>query len=229
MYRFNSANGRAILFIIAGLVSWGIAETIWYVLANVLMTPDLFPSWADFFFLLGYPLFVAGIWQGYVTAGVKLRQVKKSVLVMVLSASFVLTALVLYFGVYQAYDPTADFITSAINIGYGLGDLVLVILSVLTILVAREYKGGKLASFWITIAAGFFFTLLADIIFAMYTNQVLNDVKPYTYVDLFWGAAYLVLLYGILENYIHFSTIQKNIKLKLLQRMSTNVNNPIGS
>ena len=182
---------------------------------------DPFPSLADVFFLLNSPLFAAGIWQGYVTSGVKLRQVKKSLLVTVLSASLILTILVAYFGVYQAYDSSTDLVSNTVNITYGLTDLVLVILSLLTFLVASEYAGGKLASFWKTMAAGFFMFLIADILFAMYLDLYMEDVKPYPYIDLIWIAAFIFLAYAMLDNYLHVSAVQKKIKLQLQQRNNT--------
>lgn len=216
IYGFNSANGRAQLLITGGLVCWGVAETITYVF--FLTDADMFPTIADVFFLLAYPLFGAGIYQGYVTAGIKLKQVNKSLLAMVLSASLVLTILVGYFGVYQAYDPDADIIVNTVNIFYGLGDLILIILSLLTVLAAREYGGGKLASFWKAMATGFLLFLIADILFAMYGDQYWEGAKPYAYMDLLWLAGFLILAYGMFENYLHVSAVQKNIKLKLSQK-----------
>lgn len=217
IYGFKSANGRAIILITTGLVFAAVAEIIWYVL-KTFMNVDPYPSIADVFFLLAYPFFGAGIYQGYITSGIKLRQVKKPLLITVLLASIILTILVGYLDIYQAYDPSADIATSIVYIGYGIVDLVLVIGSLLTILVANEYKGGKLATFWKAIAAGFFFTLAGDILFSIFVDKTLADIKPYTYIELLWIAGYLFPAYALLENYIHVSEIQKKIRLKLLQR-----------
>jgi hypothetical protein len=223
IYGFRSANGRAILLITGGLVCWGIGESIGYSLQSY-MGGAPFPSMADFFYLVGYPLFAAGIYQGFITSGIKLKQVKKSLLIAVLLVSLVLAVLVGYFGVYQAYDPTADLAANIVAIFYGLADLVLIVLSLLTILVASEYGDGKLASFWKTIALGFFLFLIADILFAMYGDQYSGDIQPYTYIDLIWIAAYMFLAYAMLDNYIHVTAVQKKIKLMLKQR-----NNPVGA
>ena len=219
IYGFKSANGRALLFITAGFTFWAVAEIIWYILENFITDGGAtVPSPADIFFLLAYPLFGVGIYQSFVAAGVNLKTVKKSLLAIVISASLILTALVLYFGVYQAYDPSVDMATNAVNISYGLVDLGLVIFSLLTMLVANEYKGGKLASFWKIMATGFFIYLIADILSAIYQIPYLDEVKPYLYIDLIWVAAYVFLAFGLLENYLHVRAIQKNIKLKLQQR-----------
>jgi len=217
IYRFNSANGRAMLLISGGLVCWGIAEIITYVLNNVIPDANTFPSLANAFILLAFPLFGAGIYQGFITAGVKLKQVNKSLLAAVLSVSLILTVLVAYFGVYLAYDPSADLLSNIVTVGTGIGDLVLIILSLVAILVAGEYKGGKLASFWKTMASGFFLFLIADIMFALHGNQYTEDMYE-IFMELGWIAAYMLLAFGMLENYVHLSAVQKNIKLKLSQK-----------
>ena len=218
LYGLKSANGRALLLITGGIVCWAAAETIWYLSDNFIASGSLNPSFADVFFLLGYPLFGVGVYQGFITAGVKLKMIKKPLLVRVLTVSLTLTALVAYFVIYQAYDPTADLGINILNITYGLGDLILIILSLLTILVANEYRDGKLALYWKVIALSFFLTLIGDIAYAMYGEQFLADVKPYTYIDLLWTAAYMLLAFGVLENYIHVSEVQNKIRLKLQQR-----------
>ncbi len=217
LYGFKSSNGRTILFITGGIVCWALAEATFFVLDYFTNSENLFPSIADAIFLLAYPFFIAGIYQGFVTAEVKLKNVKKSLLYTVLLISVVLTALVIYFVIYQAYDSSADILANVVNISYGVGDLFLIIASMLTILVASEYSGGKLASFWKAMAAGFFMGLIADILFAMYSEQLLGDVKPYTYMDLIWTAGYLFYAFAMLENYIHISAVQKKIRLKIQQ------------
>jgi hypothetical protein len=220
IFGFKSANGRAILLITGGVVCWGIAEVIGFVLDNFLAVDNLIPRVDSFFFLLAYPIFGAGIYQCFITSGVKLKQVKKTLLAIVVSISIILTTLVGYFGIYQAYDPSVDLLTNIVNIGYGIGDLILIVLSLLTILVASEYKGGKLASFWKIMTAGFFVFLIADtLFFTMWGDLVVEGTKPYAViVEMLWVASYQLLTYGLLENYVHISSVQKSIKLKLSQK-----------
>ena len=215
-YGLKSANGRALLFITGGLVCYAIAETIWYI--SVLVGNSDSPSIADVFYLLAYPFLGAGIYQGFRAAGINLKTVKKSLLAIVISVSIVLTILVLYFSVYQAYDPTEDALTNTVNLSYGLVDLILVIASLLTVLVASEYRGGKLASFWKIMTVCFLLNLIGDISFAIFQPQYLDDIKPYVYIDLIWTAEYIIIAFAMLENYLHIFAVQKNIKLKLQQR-----------
>ncbi len=218
IYGPKSANGRALILITGGFLCWAIAEAIWYISDKLILGGATSPSSADIFFLLAYPFFGAGIYQGFVVAKVKLKLVDKSLLYMVLLASLVLTGLVAYFILFQAYDSTAEPIANIVNIGYGLGDLVMIILSLLTILVASEYKGGKFALLWKLMALGFLLVLVADIVYAIYGEQFLNDIKPYTYIDLLWIIGYLLPAYGMLDNYFHISDVQNRIKLMIQQR-----------
>ncbi len=218
-YGSKSAIGRALILITAGFVCWAVAEAIWYISNRLIEGGITSPSLADVFFLLAYPFFGAGIYHGFVVARVKLNTVNKSLLYTVLLTSLVLTGLVVYFILFKAYESTAEPIANIVNIGYGLGDLVMIILSLLAILVASEYKGGKLALLWGVMALGFLLVLVADIVYAIYGEQFLNDIKPYTYIDLLWIAGYLLPAYGMIDNYLHISEVQNKIKLKLQQRI----------
>jgi hypothetical protein len=219
IYGFKNTNGRAMTLIAVSLTCWAVAEIIFYISDNFVTSASLAPQLGDVFFLLGYPIFGAGVYQGYITAGIKLKNVNKTLLTTALIVSAILTVLVAYFGVYQVYDSTADLATNILNIGYGVGDLIVVIASMLMVLVAREYKGGKLALFWTTVTLGNFFLLIADVVYCdIYGTQILADMKPYTYNDLVWVAGYLIIVYGMLENYLHISAVQNKVKLKLLQR-----------
>ena len=219
MYGLKSANGRALLFITGGTVCWAVAEVMFWVLEHF-MHVDLSTSLADVFYLLAYPFFAAGIYQGFVAAGINLKTFKKSLLTIaiVISISIILTGLVGYFLLYQAYDPSADALTNTVYMSYGLGDLALVIASLFAILVANEYKGGKLAAFWKIMTASFLLMLIADISFAIYGDQWLEGIKPYAYGDLLYMASYSLLGLAMLENYLNVSEVQKNIKLRLQQR-----------
>ncbi len=219
IYRFNNANGRAMILIADGLFCWGVSESMAYVSDNFITSASLAPSLLEVVSLIGYLAVGAGIYQGYVAAEIKLKQVNKSLLAIVLLASIILTIIVGYFCVYLVYDPSADIATNMVSVGFGVGDLTLLVGSMLMILVAREYKGGKLASFWVTMTAGFFIFLIADITYYdIFGEQILADIKPYTYNDLLWVAAYAVIAYAMLENYIHINEIRNKIKLKIQQR-----------
>ena len=219
IYGFKSANGRAVLLIIIGSAFWVMSNVSSFVLETFFHTNEFaFSPLSDAFIMLGYPIIAAGLYQGFVAAGINLKTVKKSLLAIVISASVVLTVLVLYFVVYQAYDSNADTITNTVNIGYGLADLVLMIGSLFTVLVANEYKGGKLASFWKTMAVGIFILLIGDVLFAMYGDLAVEGIRPYAYIDLIYMAAWAILAFGLLENYLNIYSVQITIKLKLKQR-----------
>lgn len=218
-YGFKNPRGKALLLITGGLACYSVAEIIWTVsIITATEQVQSTTSMADIFFLSAYPFFFAGIYQSYKAAEIKVKKIKKSLLIKVVPLSLALMGLVLYFGVYKTYNPTLDPLTNTLNVSYGLIDLFLVISSLLTILVSNEYKGGKLASFWNIITVGFLFTLVADIASSIYADQYLDGVKPYTYIDLIWTAAYLLMAYAILEDYMHGLQVRNKIKLMLTQR-----------
>jgi len=151
-------------------------------------------------------------------SGAKLKLIKKTLLIPAVSISIILAILVIYFGMYRAYDPNTLLMSNIVKMGYGLDDIILIISSLFAVLAVHEYIDGKLALLWETIIPGFIIYLVADVLFALYSTPYIDDIKPYVYIDLVWIAGYMILAFGILENVIDIYTVQKNIRLKLLQR-----------
>ena len=53
--------------------------------------------------------------------------------------------------------------------------------------------------------------------FAMHGGQYTDDLYE-KFMELTWIAAYIVLAFAMLDNYLNISAIQEKIKLQLLQR-----------
>ena len=187
-----------------------IGEIIWFVYKNILGI-DPFPSIADVFFLLGYPLILAGLYLEFKKAQIQLHQIKKSLIALSLSLTLVLSIIVLYFGIYLAYDPSVDLLSNIIAMSYGVVDLILIISSLFALLMVHAYLGGKFSAFWITVILGFLL-FLVGILFAIYNIPYTEDIKPYTYIDLIWTAGYLFLTYGMLDIYSHIRTIHQEMQ-----------------
>jgi hypothetical protein len=213
MYRPDNTIGRAILLIAAGLVLWGVAETITYV--QYISESEQFPSIADYLLLLAYPIFALGVYQGYASAEVKLKQLKKSIVAVLVPIALLLTAFVGYFLVYLVYDTEATALENIVMLSYGIANLILIILSLLAYMASTQYKGGKLESFWITITLGFLLFLIGDLWYAINGNT-----GYYPYIEYIWIAGYLVLAFGVLEDFLHLSYIQAKIISKLSQHNS---------
>ncbi|MDD5490091.1 MAG: hypothetical protein PHP25_05440, partial [Candidatus Moranbacteria bacterium] len=159
-FGFKSYNGKALLLIAFGLTSWAAGELIWYIFKNFLNI-DPFPSIADFFFLLAYPLLFLGILFGTRLARANWSQLNKKTAWADIAAVAVLAAAVSYWGIYKAYDPQTNIFENLILMSYGIADLILIGALILSLGTARAFKGGRFGFLWKVLTGGFFFILVA--------------------------------------------------------------------
>ncbi len=211
IYGFGNITGKAFLSITLGFACLTVGEIIWFVYKNILGI-DPFPSSADTFFLLGYPLILMGLCMEFKKAQIQMHQIKKSLIALSLSLTLALSMIVLYFGIYLAHDPSVGLLANIIAMSYGIVDLILIVSSLFALLMVHAYRGGKFSTFWITVISGFLFFLVGDILFAIYNIPYTADINPYTYIDLIWIAGYLFLAYGMLDIYSHIRTIHQEIR-----------------
>lgn len=194
IYGFKNPHAQAVLLIAIGLGMKFIAELIWAVLEFGFGVYP-FPSIADLFFLLAYPFLLLGLAQEFRINKFNwgICQVFSGTLLAVLLGS-----LVIYFGVYKAFNPEESLLNNAIAIFYGIGDLVILIMIIGILLIVSEYHKGKLFLPWFQVFLGFLLMLIADILFAIYGPEYEESDGYYRQIlDLAWIGSYLFLAYGI--------------------------------
>ncbi len=210
-YGLKSASGRALLYMTAGFGAWTAGELIWYWFKDFLGI-DPFPSIADVFYLLGYPLILVGLLKSFRLAGIKPGLLDKRALVLGIGAILLLGVVVGYFGIYLAYAPEVSLAENLIAMSYGVADLVLIAASLLMLMLASVFKGGRLASFWGLVLFGVVTVLIADILFAIYNEPYVNDVAPYVYMDLLWVFGDLLFAYGFFGLAFSVGEIQEKLR-----------------
>jgi hypothetical protein len=210
-------NGKVLFLLFLGVSMWSLAEVIWFVY-RFFLGIDPYPSIADLFFLLPYPIFALAIFQARKSIGQKLNKKDWHFWTLDFLIGLLLVLTVSYFGIYKAYDSSADSVANILGISYGVVDLLLVVASLFSMTIMREFKKGKLGYFWAVMTVGFFLFLVADVLFAMFNVQYEENLaKPYTYIDLVWVLGYIVLGYGFFDKYIFIKRIKnvaKSITLK---------------
>lgn len=211
VYGFGSAGGRALLWIAAGFGAWTIGELVWYWFKDYVGI-DPFPSVADVFYLLGYPLIFVGLIKEIRLLKIKLSQLGRPTLSLGLGVVFLLALIVGYFGVYRAYNPAAALSENLIGMSYGVADLLLIVALLFMFVAVWVFKGGKLASFWSLMLFGIVSFLVADLLFVVYSEPYINDVKPFIYLDLLWTFGDLLCTYGFFS--LGFSILGAQEKLK---------------
>lgn len=195
VYGLKNAHGSALFLLTLGFAAWLVGEAIWFYL-RVIRNVDPFPSLADFFYLVGYPLLFIGLLIELGQEKISLRDFNPFIRTMLAVSASVVGFAVLYFGVFLAYDATAPLMDNLIAVSYGVGDFLLILPAVLILKTTLDYQRGKLYSPWLFLFFGLALTLIADVLYAIFIEQYSSSLWPYTMIDLFWIAGYLSLANG---------------------------------
>jgi len=185
-YGFSSIKGKALLFLTLGVFFWFLGETTWGVYEIVLGIEAPVASVADMFWLIGYPLFLAGfyyVWKIASTSISKKRLLILSVLIIAICSfmTYISTPILT-----DTEMSSAEKISTA---GYVIGDTLILV----ALMVAVTYLlGGKFAKGWSIILLSIFLMSVADI----YYMNFLEVYKAGNLIDLFWDLSYILLAFG---------------------------------
>lgn len=215
-----SARSMTLLFLTVGISYWFFGEVLFGYYEYILQI-DPYPSAADVFYVLAYPMLFLGLVNEIRIARVNWSNVSKPTLFLFSLVALLLAAMIGYFGIYQAIKPDETLLANVVAISYGIGDLFLILANILLLVLVWEFRGGKLSRVWLLLFVSFLLTLIADILFAMYTSEYTMQVWFYkSLLDSFWIAGYLVFAFALFE--FSFS-IQDAYQKALLQAQNKGI------
>ena len=154
-----------------------------------------FPSQADFWFMLSYPLIIGALVtfaitytrSGFSTAGLKAFAV--IVFVAVAAIAWPILSPV-------AHEPASPLAT-ALNLAYPSLDLLLMVPIAVLLRITSRFRGGAVWPIWLSLLVGFIFTAAGDILFAYLSALGHNELDPLVhamyivaYGNLAWGALF---------------------------------------
>ncbi len=201
----------------SGMGLWLLGEVlfVYYVIFGI----DPFPSIADLFYILGYPLIGIALYRQYRVERASVPHIDSRE--KVIAGWFMITAaiIVLYWGAYIPFTRSSDIWSNAFAIFYGIGDLLLLIPATLTALIAHMYRGGKFFISWLYICLGIGFTLLADVLYAQYNEAFDAGLTPAVYIDLLWVLAYASIAYGCIRFYMIVWVAQRQAREALQSKV----------
>ncbi|MBU2523714.1 hypothetical protein KKG71_00785 [Patescibacteria group bacterium] len=193
-YGKGNPHGRALLYFSLGISALFVGELLWLYYEHILGA-DPFPSLADVFYIVSYPLMIIGIFKEIRISNRKEQLPSWKVAIPVA----LLIAVSSFYFIYQAYDYEASLIENTFSMGYGLGDIILVVAGVYIFRIMRDYSGGRMASAWLMIGIGLILTLIADVLFSFFYQQYEESLYAYAQIDLVWSLAYLFFSYGLFK------------------------------
>jgi len=181
-----------------GWVLWTVAE-FWWAIAAMIDVEVPYPSWADFFWLVGYiPMYLA-----FAIRIRSLPRINSSSREIAIWSVSIITMLVTFFAVFipitNSNDPSLT-LESALNILYPVVDLILLILA---LQMYFSYQQGIYGRAWSWLSVGFILHSLSNLIFSYattadlyYPDQTVNFISAVV-IDVPYNISYLLWLIGL--------------------------------
>lgn len=172
----KSAIGRSIISLSLGLITWGAGMIVWnyYLFFTDIEIP--YPSLADVFFIMSWPLWTYGIFQLSIATGAKFTARKKKgklilfiIPIVIALASYYLLFHIARGGVIQWNGN--ELLKSFFDLFYPLGDIVILTITVLVYLLSKEYLGGIGKKPVLLLLTGFLMNYFSDFMFSYTTTK----------------------------------------------------------
>lgn len=195
--RFKSTgnHGKAWLLFLGTAISWFIAETTWAVY-ELVYHQNPFPSYADAFYLLGYPfLFLFSIQY--------LKPFKKLISKKMITLTFMIAISVLIPNLYMTLGNNSSENKFAMTLGaiYPVADAIVLIPAMIGIVL---FFRGEVNFLWTLLLIGILFEVIADTGFQYFTLD--NSYYTGHPIDILFIWSYIMFSFGI---YSHIQLFKK--------------------
>lgn len=190
----------SLLSLALGISGLFIADAIFFYYDFILHNLP-YPSIADYIYLFAFIfLFLGTILEAH-QSNIAWSKINKKVYLVSGAFTLFMLALFSYLTVFHSYNPQVSLAENIVTIGYTVGDLLFIIGTFFLIIMAWEYRGGKVMYVWITLFVGLLIATSADLMYAMFTDQFethigfIYSLSQWLYIlgYLFIGTAFLYL------------------------------------
>lgn len=189
----KSTQGQVWLFMALGQVLYAIGDIIYFQLSVFGPDANPFPSLADIFWTLAYPLIFVGMTLQLRLASAKLTWTEIGIVLTITGIGAVAT----WFYILSPTIATWTSSTAAAEILFSLDYPIFdIILAPLAIFLALKYRGGQFARAWFIIAAGFVLMAAFDLAYTYFTSTTGGYLFLYT--DHIYIGQYMILSLGAL-------------------------------
>lgn len=186
---------KAWLLIFIGNLLYFFAESTYAILELVFHydMDETFPSYADYFWCLGYIPLIWGLLMlitGYIKSGFPLGNIRLYVLLGIIFLA-ISTAVFYYVLLPIINDPETTGVQFFFSIFYPIADVLIVIPAAILMYVTSLFGKGSLPIPWRLLCLGFFGFTIADLAYSYLVWQGLYGGG--SYIDLLWNTGYLLI------------------------------------
>lgn len=196
----KSSMGKATLFLSAGLITWGVGTLVFAYYNIVLQIAVPYPSLADAFYIMSWPLWGIGIFHLSKATGAKYglnslvgKYILLFVPLVVVILSYYLLVVVARGGMFHFTD--SGMLKIFFDLAYPIGDIIILTMATIIYGLSYNYFGGRFKSAIYLILIGFVINYIADFSFS-YTTTI-ETFYSGDWVDLLFTTAMLLLSLGI--------------------------------
>lgn len=196
---WRSTVGKAVLFLSAGLVTWGVGIVIWLFYNFILHVEIPYPSWADAAFIISWPFWGVGAVFLSRATGAQFGLRRFGGKIVLLAVPLIVIALSYYFLVIVArgggFEFAQNWIKVFFDLAYPVGDVVILTLATLIYGLSYKYFGGKYRYAIYLILLAFVLNYMADFTFS-YTTTI-GTYYNGSLADALFATTMFVLALGV--------------------------------
>ena len=191
---------KTYLFILFSVVCWFTAEFL-YGYYDGFLWIDAYPSFADWFYLIGYIFFVLYLYLLNKSYKIELGFIISALVTFSLFIIYVLYVSIFIFEIYTLSNDVIDLI---LLFSYPVLDAFIILVAIAYYLRGRSISISKGHNYWILIASFGLLSFIADFIFGF--NDLLKIIDTTRFLDLLYNVGYVVLGIGIIIKIIYTAT-----------------------
>lgn len=194
------------LFILFSLVCWLTAEFL-YAYYDGFLQIDAYPSFADWFYLIGYIFFILYLYLLNKSYKIELGFIISA---LVTFSLFIIYILYVSIFIFEIYTLSNDVIGLILLFSYPILDAFIILVAIAYYLRGRSISISKKYNYWILIASFGLLSFIADFIFGF--NDLLKIIDTTKFLDLLYNVSYIVLGIGIIIKIMYAARLgRKNI------------------
>lgn len=204
--------GRAnvILWVWVGMILWLIAEAILLYMDIYGLEP--YPSWADLFFIIGYPTFFVAVVKEARLFDLNIRKLDRVLLTVLILLGLVVIGIVLYLGLFVAYSTEETLFVNLVSISWSLGDLFVGFSMMLLLAMVWEFRKGRVRYAWSAFMLWGVVNLIADTLYGLFPDALFDASPLAIFLDSLWVLAYFLVSYYFLELKLEITKAQDKLK-----------------
>lgn len=196
-FTFQNPSGKVWLWLGLGIGAFALGELLWTI--YTVIGEDPFPSIADIFYLLGYPLLFFGLIKQVNLNKVEIPIKEKNVILTITLAVTILSFVIMILPIIQSYDAEElTFLELVITVLYPILDIIL---TPIAFIIFFKFKGGEFGKSWFLISLGFIIMIAADLVYGFEAYLVWDNA--FFIYDQLYNLSYFLYAIGALQ--IHAS------------------------